>query len=91
MEEYYNNRPVAAAPEPAVVDVDTGNSDVEISDYDRQHVNDLSVDLEEGWASELRRYLGLVHRSVKKDADLVNWWQVSNLFLSTTLLAIKSL
>lgn len=90
MEDYYNNRPFDAPPEPATVVVDTGSSDVEISDYDRQRLNDLSVDMEEGWASELRRYLGVVHRSVKKDADLVKWWQVSYLIISTTLLAIKS-
>jgi hypothetical protein len=54
---------------------------VYISEYDRQRETLISDDLEEGWASELRRYLGVVQRDVKKDTDLVKWWQVSNLFI----------
>jgi len=37
----------------------------------------LSNDLEEGWALELCRYLETVQRDIKKDSDIVEWWQVS--------------
>jgi hypothetical protein len=81
MEEYYINWPLPATPKPALPVAEDDDLDVNISDYNRQCVTDLSDDLEEGWASELRWYLGVVHRNVTKDADLVNWWQVSNIFL----------
>jgi hypothetical protein len=96
MAEYYKNRPTARAnlPQagPAVDDsarVATSADTVYISEYDRQRETLLSDDLEEGWASELRRYLGTVQRDVKKDTDLVKWWQVSDLFISTSSLTIK--
>jgi hypothetical protein len=93
MAEYYKNRPSAGADltGPAVDDSADATSaeTVYISEYDRQREALLSDDLEEGWASELRRYLGTVQRDVKKDTDLVNWWQVSDLFISTSSLTIK--
>ena len=86
MAEYYKNRPSATAlnvPRPAIVVDDhagaaTSTETVYISEYDRQRETLLSDDLEEGWASEFRRYFGAVQRDVKKDTDLVKWWQVSN-------------
>jgi hypothetical protein len=36
----------------------------------------LATDAEEGWTSELRRYLGTMQQDVTKDTDLVEWWQV---------------
>jgi hypothetical protein len=89
MAEYYKNRPSATAlngPGPAVI-VDDG---AYMSEYDKQREALLTDDLEEGWASELRRYLGVVQRNVKKDTDLVEWWQVSNLFLSKISFTINS-
>jgi hypothetical protein len=100
MAEYYAYRPAATTLNvtgPAVnVKNDPGGAatsteTVYISEYDRQCDALLSNDLEEGWASELRRYLGVVERGVKKDDDLVEWWQVSNSFTSTGSLAINSL
>lgn len=82
-------------PNPTVVSDSTGaatsTETAYISEFDRQRKALLSDDLEEGWASELRRYLGVVQRDVKKDTDLVEWWQVSYLFISTSSLAINSL
>jgi hypothetical protein len=49
-----------------------------MSEFDKHRESLLTDDVEEGWASELRRYLGTMQRNVKKDTDLVEWWQVSN-------------
>jgi len=48
-----------------------------LSEFDKHHQSLLSDDVEEGWSSELRRYLGTMQRDVKKDTDIVEWWQVS--------------
>ena len=52
-----------------------------ISEFDKHRESLMTDDVEEGWASELRRYLGTMQRDVKKDTDLVEWWQVSNQFI----------
>jgi hypothetical protein len=73
MAEYYNNRPISA------VNVNAENDRenlTEMSDFDKHRNTLLMDDAEEGWASELRRYLGTMQRNVKKDTDLVEWWQV---------------
>lgn len=74
MAEYYRNRP-----ESTTVNVDTddnGEVDAEMSNFDKHRRTLLMDDTDEGWASELRRYLGTMQRDVKKDTDLVQWWQV---------------
>lgn len=56
------------------------DKDVELptlSEFDKYRETLLSIDAEEGWASELRRYLSSMQREVTKDTDLVEWWQVS--------------
>jgi hypothetical protein len=95
MAEYYTVRKERSAtalnvPGPPVVVTATSTETVYISDYDRQREGLLLNDLDEGWASELRRYLGIVERDVVKDTDLVEWWQVSYSFIYTSLLAINS-
>ena len=97
MAEYYKNRPStstrainASGAAVVVAGAATSTETVYISEYDRRREALLSDDLEEGWASELRRYLEVVERDVKKDADLVEWWQVSNLFISTTLSSLTT-
>ena len=47
-----------------------------MSEFDKHRETLLMDDAEEGWASELRRYLGTMQRDVKKDTDLIEWWQV---------------
>jgi len=47
-----------------------------MSEFDKHRETLLSDDLEEGWASELDRYLNMMQRDVKKDTDIVEWWQV---------------
>lgn len=75
MAQYYKNRPstTVSHTEKNVEDVS------EMSEFDKHRETLLSEDAEEGWASELRRYLGTMQRDVKKDTDLVEWWQVRNL------------
>jgi hypothetical protein len=79
MAEYYKNRPTAAA-----TSTSTNRDDAEMhtmSEFDRHRETLLSDDATEGWASELRRYLGTMQRKVKKDTDIVEWWQVSILII----------
>ena len=47
-----------------------------LSDYDKLRHTLLTDDTADGWASELRRYLGTMQRDVTKDTDLVQWWQI---------------
>jgi hypothetical protein len=106
MAEYYKNRPSATtlnvsrsavivddedgAATSAETTTSTKAAPVYISEFDRQREALLSDDMDEGWASELRHYLNVVERDVKKDADLVEWWQVSNLLIFRSSLTSKS-
>jgi hypothetical protein len=76
MAQYYNTRPfVIAVPNVS----DKGEVATEaISECDKYCKTLLSDDTEEGWASELCCYLKTVEQ-VKKDIDIVEWWQVSSL------------
>jgi hypothetical protein len=76
MAQYYNTCPsVIAVPNVS----DEGEVATEaILEFDKHRKTLLSDDTEEGWASELRHYLKTVEQ-VKKDIDIVEWWQVSNL------------
>jgi hypothetical protein len=60
-----------------------------ISEFDKHRETLLTGDAAEGWASELRRYLGTMQWEVTKDTDVVEWWQASDLhvviFLFTKL------
>jgi len=64
-----------------------------LSEFDKHRETLLSEDAEEGWASELRRYLGTMQRDVTKQTDIVEWWQVSKLktYKSHRLLTIYSI
>ena len=77
MAEYYNNRPSVA---PTSV---TSNSEpsIALSEFDKHRESLLSNDIEEGWAAELRSYLKTIHHDIKKDSDIVEWWQVRFFFL----------
>ena len=78
MAEYYNQRPVTV-PErvnPGIPTVEVREVRV-LSEFDRLRETLLTDDAEEGWASELRRYLNTMQRDVTKETDLVEWWQVS--------------
>ena len=48
-----------------------------LSDFDRHRLALLaSRAYNEGWQTELRRYLKDVPSDVTKDTDIVEWWQV---------------
>jgi hypothetical protein len=78
MAEYYNQRPVTIPQRE-----NPGNPTAEVhavrvlSEFDRLRETLLTDDAEEGWASELRRYLQTMQRDVTKETDLVEWWQVN--------------
>jgi len=61
----------------------------DVLEFDKHRETLLSDDAEEGWALELRRYTKMMQRDVKKDTDIVKWWQVSSscfkIFLFTNL------
>jgi len=59
-----------------------------MTEFDRHRETLLAKDANEGPASELRRYLATMQREVKKDTDIVEWWQVS-FFVSETRIAAK--
>ena len=75
MAEYYQNRPNSATADVSMEN-DSEINGTEMSEFDKHRQTLLMDDAEEGWASELRRYLGTMQRDVKKDTDLVEWWQV---------------
>ena len=72
MVEYYSTRPPVA---PLVTS--EYDPSVSVSEFDRHRETLLSNDVEEGWVPELCRYLETMHHDIKKDADIVKWWQVS--------------
>lgn len=83
---YYKNRPSAATHiASAQADGSAPNNTPDLSEFDKHRESLLSDDSEEGWASELRRYLGDMERDVKKDTDIVEWWQVSYFFVGLLL------
>ena len=87
MLQYYNNHPITtpnAAVDPAPGEVHT------LSEFDKHCETLLSEDVEDGWASKLRRYLATMQRDVKKDTDIVEWWQVSNLNINARYLCVQS-
>ncbi len=82
MAQYYNNHIVTPGPLETASAVRnnadaTSSKSRKLSEFDRHCETLLSDDAEEGWASELRRYLGTMQRDIKKDADIIEWWQVS--------------
>jgi hypothetical protein len=79
MEQYYRTRaqvaPVAHKPNEAP------NLLALSSEYDRYRQSLVDDDDDEGWESELRRYLKDRPASISKDTDIIEWWQVSNFAL----------
>jgi hypothetical protein len=79
MEQYWKTRPTA----PLVVPTEDPNNLVQashgslLSEFDRHRLALLSSqDEDEGWQSEMRRYLKDLPADVTKDTDIVKWWQV---------------
>ena len=79
MEQYWKTRPTAPPIVPADDSSDLGqpNHDSILSEFDRHRLALVSnCDEDEGWQSEMRRYLKDLPSDVTKDTDIVNWWQV---------------
>ena len=77
MAEYYSTRPPVAPTSTITSDLE---SSINVSEFDKHRETLLSNDVEDGWVPELRRYLEIMHRDIKKDSDIVEWWQVSGFF-----------
>ena len=74
---YFATRP-CPCPHPTRPSMDGQTASAHIlSDFDKHRKTLLEADTEEGWASELRRFLCAVHWDVTKYTDLIKWWQVS--------------
>ncbi len=76
MAQYYENRPSAPAVNQSARNPSASTKARVLSEFDKHWETLLADDAREGWASELRRYLGTMERDVTKDTDLVEWWQV---------------
>jgi len=78
MAEYYQDRPLTPPQqEKNRSHIDEAISTSPLSEYDKVRETLLTTNVEEGWSSELRCYLGTMQRDVTKDTDLIEWWQVS--------------
>jgi hypothetical protein len=75
MEMYFKRRPRRRAANPSTAD-NAGAEKALISEYDRYRRTLVDMDDNEGWASELRRYLKDRPVDVSKETDIVQWWQV---------------
>ena len=72
MAEYYSHRgPSAPSQKLNRADAAANSNGPDLSEFDKLRETLLTDDVEEGWASELRRYLGSMQREVTKDTDLV--------------------
>ena len=80
MYKYYQSRP-STVNRSAQTQATTSSETATLSEFDKHRETLLSEDMEEGWASELRRYLGTMQQDVTKQTDIVEWWQVSKLKL----------
>jgi hypothetical protein len=80
MYKYYQSRPSTVSLS-AQTQATTSSETATLSEFDKHRETLLSEDTEEGWASELRRYLSTMQRDVTKQTDIVEWWQVSKLKL----------
>jgi len=79
MEQYWKTRsttpPVSTTEDPD--DLAQPSQESLLSEFDRHRLALLSSqDEDEGWQSEMRRYLKDLPADVTKDTDIVKWWQV---------------
>lgn len=76
MARYYRSRPPPIPHQTSAEDREEASPAYILSEFDKLRQTLLTNDAEEGWASELRRYLSTMQRDVTKETDLVKWWQV---------------
>lgn len=82
---YWTKRPRAPLVDNSAVDTNEQPTQ-DLSDYDLYRQTLITDDNDEGWESELRRYLKEIPAHVSKDTDIVEHWSVSfsDIFLSIT-------
>jgi len=86
MDEYWNSDPIDTLTHTlmnTVATIENDNADTLESDFDRHRrllLTQSANSRAEGWAMELRRYLGDLPADVTKDMNIVNWWAVSTHF-----------
>ena len=90
MSQYYETCPIAASNTRSKSAATAPGEAPILSEFDKHCEQLLSKDADEGWASELQQYISTVQQDVKKDADIIEWWQVSNLNSKAHYLLIKS-
>ena len=90
MHEYYKIHPTAVATSVASQDTRSSSNDQTVSEYDKHRNTLLTQDTHEGWASELRWYLGTMQWDVTKETDIVQWWQVCYLIAINHFLLIEN-
>lgn len=90
MAQYYRTRPSAIInPHASEENYEPPSTEVHmLSQFDKHRMSLLSDDAAEGWASELRRYLSTMQRDVKKDTDIIEWWQVSEFTCSCIVICL---
>ena len=75
MEMYFKHWPQHNVANPSTAD-NAGTEKVLVSEYDQYRQTLVDMDDDEGWVSELRRYLKDRPVDVSKETDVVQWWQV---------------
>jgi hypothetical protein len=78
MGRYYRTRPRAATVASLEPNEEANELMALSSEYDRYRLSLVEKDDDEGWESELRRYLKDRPADVLKDTDIVEWWQVND-------------
>ena len=96
METYWKDRP-RARPARSTLATDSDADSIHatdapstgsvLSDFDRYR-RTLVADGDYGWESELRRYLKDMPADVTANTNIIEWWQVCNVYLSRTLIII---
>ena len=83
MAQYYENHLSAPSINESARNPSASTKSHVLSEFDKLHETLLAEDAQEGWASELRHYLSTMEQNVTKETDLIEWWQVSNWYLSS--------
>ena len=74
MEDYYERRPGRSSGTSSTAENE--ETDTTLSEYDRYRQSLVNEDDDKGWNLEYCRYLNDWPANVKKDMDIVQWWQV---------------
>ena|ERR1700679_2437487 len=77
MEKYWENRPRSTPS----TGIPTNDEDIQVtasvlSDFDRYRRSLVAIEDDEGWQSELRRYLKDMPADVTAETDIIRYWQV---------------